>query len=139
LSMLLQAGEEHLFGTDPGFVYEMADVVGTLDIDPNEVQRDHPKRTLMCILACQRLASFPCAQHQRLAQNSWDSLTLLERRNLKKAVRLSSGRLRTTTLLALAGVQPISDGDHVRFRVRKYGTSFACPARGARAIKRMSL
>ena len=137
LSMLLQAWEEHLFGTDPGFTYEMADVVRTSHIDREVVQQDHPNPTLMCILACQKLASCPCAQHQRLAQNSWDSLTLLQRSDLKKAVRLPSGRLRTWTLLALAGVHPIPGGDRVSFHVRECGASSG-PARGARAIKRMS-
>jgi len=59
-------------------------------------------------------------------------------RDLKKAVRLPSGRLRRRTLLALAGVQPIPGSDHVSFHVREYGTSASSAARGARAIKGMS-
>ena len=53
ISFFLQTLIEDLKGSDPGFIYELADEVRTLAVDHKVASQGQPNRTLICILACQ--------------------------------------------------------------------------------------
>ena len=87
---------EDLWGTDPVFIYELADAVKTLAVDHNVTSQRQANRTLICILACKAFASCPSSQREKSrAWSSWDRLTVLEKKALKQAVRIPCHALRS--------------------------------------------
>eukprot|EP00450_Noctiluca_scintillans_P031550 CAMPEP_0194551336 /NCGR_PEP_ID=MMETSP0253-20130528/96170_1 /TAXON_ID=2966 /ORGANISM="Noctiluca scintillans" /LENGTH=161 /DNA_ID=CAMNT_0039398793 /DNA_START=28 /DNA_END=513 /DNA_ORIENTATION=- len=157
MAAFMQAFIEDLWGTDPLFFYEMADVVATLAIDDNLLTRGQANRTLICILSCKAFASCPVSQRMSRMVSSWNRLNVLEKRALKQAVRIPRPSLRNRTLLKLAGVeeraQPIpgtldvgnhvSRAKHVRFHVHDRAdanaTKSSNKARGATPTRRVAL
>ena len=103
--VFMQGVMEDLRGKDRIFIYELADAVRTLAVDHNVATQGQANRTLICILACKSYASCPIPQRERTARSSWDRLTVLEKMELKKAVRIPRCALRVKTLLNLAGVE----------------------------------
>ena len=105
MSVFLKALIEDLKGTDPIFIYELADEVRTLAVDHEVALQVPANRTLICILACKELALCPISQRVSRARSSWDRLTVLEKMALKQAVRMPRRAHRTRALLNLAGVE----------------------------------
>ena len=156
ISFFLQALIEDLKGSDPDFIYELADEVRTLAVDHKVASQGQANRTLICMLACKDLALCPISQRASRARSSWDRLTVLEKMALKQAVRMPRRAHRTKALLNLAGVEEEAEPilrthdvtclswttgigfDH-DVRADADDTMTRSPTRGAGETKRMSL
>eukprot|EP00450_Noctiluca_scintillans_P021985 CAMPEP_0194519930 /NCGR_PEP_ID=MMETSP0253-20130528/53734_1 /TAXON_ID=2966 /ORGANISM="Noctiluca scintillans" /LENGTH=131 /DNA_ID=CAMNT_0039364113 /DNA_START=1 /DNA_END=396 /DNA_ORIENTATION=+ len=105
---LAQAVLDDQLTDDELLLFDLVDVVHDLFLFHAEVAEMRPfdkshQRKLLCLIACQKYAVTCCARNKTKVVDVWTKLSVREKHDLRKVVRLTSLKERNTALLELVG------------------------------------